>query len=130
MSVAEEILRTDRSRIEAMVAADEEALECFFTEDLTYTHTNGVLDTKAVLIDKIRTSAYDYAAIETADVRVKTIGEDAAVLSGEGVLSVRTSAGKTVDVPIRYTSVYVRDGLHWKMTAWQSTGAATAQTPN
>jgi len=121
MNETERILEIDRSRIEAMVAGDEEALECFFTEDLTYAHTNGVLDTKATLIDKIRTGAYDYAGIETDEILVKTIGDGAAVLTGTAVLAVRTSAGKTVEIPIRFTSVYVRDDARWKMTAWQST---------
>jgi len=121
MNETERILEIDRSRIEAMVAADEEALECFFTADLTYAHTNGVLDTKATLIDKIRTGAYDYAGIETNEILVKTIGDETAVLTGTAVLGVRTSTGKTVEVPIRFTSVYVHDDARWKMTAWQST---------
>jgi len=121
MNETERILEIDRSRIEAMVAADEEALECFFTADLTYAHTNGVLDTKATLIDKIRTGAYDYAGIETDEILVKTIGDETAVLTGTAVLGVRTSTGKTVEVPIRFTSVYVHDDAQWKMTAWQST---------
>ena len=121
MNETERILEIDRSRIEAMVAADEEALECFFTADLTYAHTNGVLDTKATLIDKIRTGAYDYAGIETDEILVKTIGDEIAVLTGTAVLAVRTSTGKTVEVPIRFTSVYVHDDARWKMTAWQST---------
>ena len=121
MNETERILEIDRSRIEAMVAADEEALECFFTADLTYAHTNGVLDTKATLIDKIRTGAYDYAGIETDAILVKTIGDETAVLTGTAVLAVRTSTGKTVEVPIRFTSVYVHDDARWKMTAWQST---------
>jgi len=121
MNETERILEIDRSRIEAMVAADEEALECFFTADLTYAHTNGVLDTKATLIDKIRTGAYDYAGIETDEILVKTIGDEIGVLTGTAVLAVRTSTGKTVEVPIRFTSVYVHDDARWKMTAWQST---------
>jgi ketosteroid isomerase-like protein len=116
-----QILETDRRRIEAMVAADDEGLECYFTEDLVYTHTNGVADTKATLIDKIRTGFYDYTGIETDEILVRAIGDRTAVLTGRAVLGVQTSDGKKIDVPIRFTSVYVKDGASWKMAAWQST---------
>ncbi|MFC2077488.1 nuclear transport factor 2 family protein [Candidatus Bipolaricaulota bacterium] len=121
MNAVEQILDADRHRIDAMVAADDANLECYFTEDLTYAHTNGVLDTKATLIDKIRNGTYDYAAIEADDLLVKTLSADAAVLTGSASLGVRTDAGKIIRIPIRFTSVYVRDGSQWKMTAWQST---------
>jgi len=104
-----------------MVAADEEDLGLFFTEDLVYTHTNGVADTKAALIDKIRTGQYRYTGIETDEVLIQTIGDRAAVLTGRAVLGIRTSDGKKLAVPIRFTSVYVKDEETWKMTVWQST---------
>ncbi len=121
MDASERILETDRQRIEAMVAAEPTDLECYFTEDLTYTHTNGSVDSKATLIDKIRNGAYDYTSIDSKEIVVKGIADRAAVLIGNAVLGVRTAAGKTIEVPIRFTSVYVRDGDDWKMTAWQST---------
>jgi hypothetical protein len=124
MNTAEQILEVDRRRTDAMVSGDESGLEAHFTEDLTYAHTNGVLDTKATLIDRIRDGTYDYAAIEADDVLVKTVDDGAAVLTGRAILSVRTATGETVEVPIRFTSVYVRDGVQWKMTAWQSTRVA------
>jgi ketosteroid isomerase-like protein len=123
LAPTKQILEADRRRIEAMIAADEEELECFFTEDLVYTHTNGVADTKATLIDKIRTGSYDYTGIETDDILVRPIGDRTAVLTGHAVLGVRTPHGEKVDVPIRFTSVYVKDGTSWKMMAWQSTRA-------
>ena len=116
-----QILEIDRQRIGAMVAADEESLECFFTEDLVYTHTNGVADTKATLIDKIRTGLYEYTGVGTSEVLIRTIGDRAAILTGRAVLGVRTSDGEKLAVPIRFTSVYVKDEESWKMTVWQST---------
>lgn len=118
-------METDRARVRAMVTGDETTLECYFTEDLTYAHTNGVLDSKATLIDKIRTGVYKYASIEVDDARVKELPGDAAVVTGTAGLGVRTDAGNLLRIPIRFISVYVRDEDTWKMTAWQSTRLPT-----
>ncbi len=125
MSTAEQVMETDRARVRAMVTGNETALERYFTEDLTYAHTNGVLDSKATLIDKIRTGVYKYASIEVDDARVKELPGDAAIVTGTAGLGVRTDAGNLLRIPIRFISVYVRDEDAWKMTAWQSTRLPT-----
>jgi len=125
VNTAHQLMETDRARIRAMVAGEENALERCFTEDLTYAHTNGALDSKATLIDKIRTGVYRYASIETGNVLVKALSEGAAIVTGTADLGVRTDTGELLKIPIRFTSVYVRDGDQWRMTAWQSTRTAT-----
>jgi len=125
VSTAEQVMETDRARVRAMVTGNETALERYFTEDLTYAHTNGVLDSKATLIDKIRTGVYKYASIEVDDARVKELPGDAAIVTGTAGLGVRTDAGNLLRIPIRFISVYVRDEDAWKMTAWQSTRLPT-----
>ena len=118
--MVDDVLKVDVERIKAMVGADVADLENLLADDLTYTHTNCVVDTKASLIGKLGDGRYDYRAIETYDVQLKRVGVTCVVLTGAAKMTINV-AGENIMVPIRFTNVYVNNERGWKLTAWQST---------
>jgi uncharacterized protein (TIGR02246 family) len=117
---AEQAVRAaDAARIQATVSNDLEALEKLLGDDLTYTHSSGVLESKAQVLGKLRSGATRYHTIVPSDVQVRIYG-DTAVMTGRAAVNV-TVDGKTQDLLLQFTSVYVqRDGA-WQFVAWQST---------
>jgi ketosteroid isomerase-like protein len=119
-SAAEKAVRAaDAARIQATVSNDFQALEKLLGDDLTYTHSSGVLEGKAQVLGKLRSGATRYNTIVPSDVRVRVYG-DTAVMTGRAAVNV-TVDGKTQDLLLQFTSVYVQRGGAWQFVAWQST---------
>jgi len=118
--MTDDVLKADALRIQAMLAADETVLEDLLADDLTYTHTNCVVDSKVSLIGKLRDGSYDYRALDTYDVQVKHLSAECAVLAGAAEMTIHV-AEESIVVPIRFTSVYIKHDGGWHLTAWQST---------
>jgi ketosteroid isomerase-like protein len=117
---AEEAVRAaDTARIQATVANDLQALDKAFGDDLTYTHSSGVMESKAQVLGKLRSGATRYHTIAPDDVKVRVYG-DTAVMTGRAAVNV-TVDGRTSDLLLRFTCVYVHRGGAWQFVAWQST---------
>jgi len=122
--VEQEVLAADGARVKALVGNDVDALEQLLGDDLTYVHSNGMLDTKASYLDALRSGRTRYLTMDMSDVTVRSLGEtallnakfDAKVKVGDGEVNPRAR------VLIAYTK---RDG-RWQMVAWESTSIANA----
>lgn len=114
------IKAVDRQRFEAMVKGDATLLECLLCEDLTYTHTTGVVDTKATFLASLRAGTLRYLAIQLDGVEVRIYGGVAAVVTGRIDMRVALD-DKEVVFPARFTSVYAKRHGRWLLVAWQST---------
>jgi ketosteroid isomerase-like protein len=113
------VLDAQDRRLALTVAADIPALSAMMTDDLTYTHANAVVESKAEFLDALRTGRYRYRSTTFEDRRVRLHGE-AAIVSGTCRVRV-VAGGNDVDVRLRFTELYVREGGAWKMALWQST---------
>jgi uncharacterized protein (TIGR02246 family) len=117
---AEDAVRAaDAARIKAFTSADRTALGSLLGEDLTYTHSSGLLDSKAGIIDAITSGKTQYHSLVTEDVTVRLYG-DVAVLTGRAAVNV-TNNGQLLDLKLRFISVYVKRDGRWQFVAWQST---------
>ena len=109
----------EQGRFRAMVAVDVRALDTLLAEELTYTHTTGNVDTKASLIDALRTGRLVYDSISPAEVHVR-VYDRTAVATGTARIQARAdSAIRRLN--IRYTEAYVRRAGRWQLIVWQST---------
>ena len=106
-------------RFEAATKVDLDALAKLLGDDLTYTHSTGALQTKAQLLDDLKTGKLQFKKIEPADLQVRVFGTTA-VINGTAKLAV-VSNGEAKDVSLRFTDVWVNRAGHWQMVAWQST---------
>lgn len=114
-----EVREVTERRFAAMVRADTAELERLLADDLTYTHSNGQVETREKFLASIASKAVVYKSIEPSGVEVRVYGE-AAVATGRVEMKV-TAAGRDLAFVARFTAVYVREDGAWRLAAWQTT---------
>jgi len=117
--VQKAVLDRDAAKIQAMVHADAKALGEILRDDLIYIHSSGPVDTKDRVIDEITSGLLQYSAVETSEVGVRVYG-NTSVITGRAILKVSTK-GKRLEIPVRYTEVWVCSGGVWQLASWQAT---------
>ncbi len=111
------VRQVEDRRIKALIDDDYAALEAVLADDLTYTHSNALVDTKASYIESLKSGKTKYVAIEREPAKVRIYG-DTAVFTGGAEMTLR---GQPATIRLRYTLVYVQRDGRWQMVAWQST---------
>jgi len=106
-------------RLEAMRAADVKALAQILAEDMTYTHSTGLMQTRDQLLTLLGSGVVRYLSFETHDIAWR-VYDGAAVATGRQTLSLE-SEGRPVTARNRFTVVYARHGGDWRCVAYQST---------
>jgi hypothetical protein len=119
---ANDVLIAEQARTTALETSDLVALDRILGEDLTYVHASGKVDTKASLIQAIRSGQVHYISWHANRLNVRVLG-DSAVLDGQYAVRVtdRRVQPDPFDVNILILSVYVRRDGRWQQIAWQST---------
>lgn len=115
----EEIRRLESRRLRAMMDANTAVLDRILADDLTYTHSNGAVDTKASFLAALKSGKLTYESVTTHEVRVRVHGESA-VVTGRGAMKVK-AGDRELDMAVRFTDVYAKRDGRWQMIAWQST---------
>jgi ketosteroid isomerase-like protein len=115
----QEVLAADARRFAAMVQGDLAALENLLTEDLTYTHSSGKVETRTEILESLRSGRLRYLAAEPSESAVRLHGETA-IVTGRADLRVSAQGGE-LTLPVRFTEVWVKSSGVWKLAAWQST---------
>jgi hypothetical protein len=117
----QQVLQAEKDRFAAMVKGDRAALEKLIADDLTYTHSTALLETKEQFIKSVTSGNIDYVSIvpSEADSKVRING-NTAILTGVAAVNV-IDTGKDRKIRIRYTTVYTNRGGAWLLSAWQST---------
>ena len=115
----EMIKALDAERMAAVVSGDVDTLDRILADDLTYVHTSAAIDTKASIMDGIRSGRLSYKKMAPRDVQVRDYG-DSAVLRGQADVEV-TSSGNDLTFSLEFTEVYVNGDNGWQLVAWQST---------
>jgi hypothetical protein len=117
--VREALLRSaEQSRFVAQVDADARILDKLLDDDLEYVHSNGELDSKKSFIDSLTSGTRDYVSSVATIETVRFFG-DVGVIRGKVKVTV-ASNGKSQDLHIGYTDVWLWKNGSWKMTAWRS----------
>ena len=121
---AAEVLAADEARCAAMIAQDYDALGKLLADDLVYTHSTGVTDTKAAYLAALQSGKYRYKAARAEGVTVRVHGT-IALLNGRGFIEIDVD-GVPKSLAYVFVSVWVRMPAGWQMTALQSTAAPKA----
>lgn len=103
----------------ATVAGDEATLKQVLADDLTYTHSNGETDTKAVFIDNLKTGARKYHKVEHESMDVRLYG-NTAVLTATAQIETSQKGGKINPAHLRFIHVWVFQKGRWQLVAHQS----------
>jgi ketosteroid isomerase-like protein len=117
--VEREIRALEDRRYRAMIEGDVAALESLLGDDLVYTHSTSLVDSKASYLERLRSKTVIYRTAERPEARVQVHG-DTAVITGEVRLEVIVDASPRA-MRSRFTNVWARRPRGWQMVAWQST---------
>jgi len=109
----------EQKRFDAMVARDVDALGTSLADELTYTHSTGVLQNKAEFIRDIDTGKMQYKRVAVLEQHFRLHGF-IGIINGVARLSVHMGEVDR-DLNVRYTDIYVRRSGRWQLLAWQST---------
>jgi chitin disaccharide deacetylase len=112
-----ELVRAHSAFHQALREADASALDRLLDEHFTWTHTDGLVQSKSELAEEIRSGKLRYAELSTDQ---ETFNEyaRAAVVTGH---SRRRYADATKPFELRYTLAFVKVGREWKVAAYHTT---------
>lgn len=109
----------DDARIAAMRQPDKSALEAAFSDQLRYSHSNGVVDTKASFIDVLVSGKTKYLGYDHLEREFTFPAPGIALMSGKARIQAESAKGK-MDSVLAYLAVWKEEGGEWKFLAWQS----------
>ncbi len=119
MSDVQEITKLEDQRWAAQIGADLGALDTLIGPELSYTHSNGMVDTKDSYIKAIDKKIFDYRSENRTDTKVDLMG-DTAMVTGRIEIEV-VAGGREVNLDSRYSVIWVRRDGGWQFVCWQST---------
>jgi Domain of unknown function (DUF4440) len=115
---AQAILVLEEQRYNAMLAGDVATLERLLDDELTYTHSSGVVDTKATYIAGVRGKVWEYKAITREGERVVVRGNCALVFCRLRIDLLVRGAPRLVDS--KALAVWLQDGERCSLLAVHS----------
>jgi ketosteroid isomerase-like protein len=118
-SAEQAVRQAEEQRCEALTHGDIATVERIMSDDSTYIHSSGEVQSKAAYIADLKSGKRVYKGLKSDDVQVRVYG-DTAVLTGRTDLHV-VSSGKDLQFPMRITAVYVNHGGQWQLVTYQST---------
>jgi uncharacterized protein (TIGR02246 family) len=103
----------------ATAAADGAALEKLLADDLSYTHSTGDTDSKAVFIGNMKSGARKYHEVNYESVEARLYGNSAVVMA---VANIKTSQKGATPAPahLRFLHFWVYQKGAWRLAAHQS----------
>jgi hypothetical protein len=119
LSPEERLLQVERRRQRAMIEGDAATLDALLADDLTYTHSTGVVDSKSDLIGAIESGKTRYRSIASREPQVR-VYEASAIVTGPVDMELEAD-GKSFFARSRFTALYVLRGGTWRLAAYQST---------
>lgn len=119
-SLPEAVRRADAARVMATIAADADRLEPLLSDQLTYGHADGRVQSKAELLAALRSSHLRYEVYDYEELQITPVNADAAVMSGLARL-VASAGDKRVAFRLRFLGVWRHEAGGWRLQAYQST---------
>lgn len=113
------LLEADDERCRAMLAHDLDALSTIIGDDVVYTHSSAVIDTKHTYLQTLREGRLRYLAAQRKSADVRLYGQ-VAIMHGHVTMQIE-SHGKTKELNNLYQSVWVERSGRWQLVSWAST---------
>lgn len=109
----------DDARIATMRSPDRDKLSAIFSDDLRYTHSNGVVDTKGSFTELLGSGKTKYLVYEHKDRSITIPAPGIALVVGQARVQTESAAGK-MDSVLSYLAVWREEKGQWRFLAWQS----------
>jgi ketosteroid isomerase-like protein len=117
--VAQALMKLENDWAKAGLAGDAAALEKLLTADYVYTNQDGEMASRAEMVAGLKSGATKYDTFTVGDMKVHVYG-DAAVVTGKGYTKGKEN-GKPIDLTLRFTDTWVKQGGQWVCAATQVT---------
>ena len=106
-------------RFQAMINRDSVKLDALLADDLTYIHSNGILENKKEHLRNIMSGKIIYLIMDIKEQSSKHYNETDII---NGIVEVTGKLnGTEFKLMLRYTEVYKRNKNKWQLVNWQST---------
>ncbi len=102
----------------ALVAKDSITLSKLLADDVTYGHTNGLIQSKSALIHSVMTGEQDYKSIEPSVMNIRIFDKTAVVNMDSKVVLNYNKQPMQIDMKI--TFVWVNKNNDWQLEARQA----------
>jgi hypothetical protein len=113
------VLGAEDRRYQAMQDADLATFDALCADELSYTHSSGVRDTKDQYLQKVRSGYYVYRRIDHLVERVAVVGDSALVVGRMTADLDVDGTPKTIDNLA--LAVWTRASGHWRLLAYAPT---------
>lgn len=113
-----EIEALEKSWQKAIVAKDTATLEKLLADDLLYGHASGILDTKPIYLDKLKSGRQKYASFEQRSLKIKLYGTTAVTHSWVRVTGFNQDG--PFDDKIMMLHVWVKKPAGWQLAGHQT----------
>jgi len=119
---------SDDQRAAATVAADGAKLGALLSDELRYTHSSGLVDTKASYLQSIVSGRTKYHIITFEERNITFPASGIALEAGRAHMKATSPAGES-DSIFSFLAVWREEKGQWRLLAWQSCKLPPA-TPN
>ena len=102
----------------ALVAKDSVALSKVLADDVTYGHTNAMIQTKAELIRDVVSLVQDYKSIEPSDMKIRLYDNTAIVNMNSKV--VMNYQNYPLELSMKITLTWIKKDKDWQLVARQA----------
>lgn len=109
----------DEARLSAMKSADRDKLSTIFSDDLRYSHSSGVVDTKASFIDVLTKGTTKYLSVDYEEQNFTFPAPGIALMTGRAKFKIGTPNGD-IDPTLAFLAVWRLEDGQWRFLAWQS----------
>jgi len=125
-AIEKELLQLEHDWATASVTRNADAVRRVEADDIAVTYPDGTTGTKADDVKDIETGALTSEGWELADVTVRVLSADAAVVTGRGIIKNGKYKGPDGQVQqlkpqYRFTDVFARRNGQWQAVASQAT---------
>jgi hypothetical protein len=118
-SAVVELQAADDERIAAMVAADHGRLDHILSDDLRYTHSTAVIDTKASFVRALDSGVSKYVGVDYEVRDFKVASSDIALMSGRATFRIAPN-GTPRSLHLAFLGIWRKEHGAWRFLAWQS----------
>lgn len=116
---AADLLALEQHRINLLASESYDQLADMLSPTLTYTHSNSIYEDKDAFMGELTSGRVVYRNMNHQDLEVRFLNPTTAIINGITDVSV-TVSGEDLEVPLRFTIVYVKVNGQWLFEAWHS----------
>ena len=102
----------------ALLKKDSVNLTKLLADDVSYGHSNGLIQSRAQLISDVMSGTQDYKSIEPSDMNIRVYDNSAVVTMKSKIIM--TMQGKALDLSMNVLLNWVYKDNDWKLVARQS----------